>query len=168
MVKLQARFLQKAVYSILNKHEEGTYFQLVGVDSGISVAYTAVGLEFPLSYLLGIISIQSSPQRNDIHQKYVSRSKEAIFEEAIKKQPYMLREMIVHVSLKACFQKPVSPTRPFFDIYEGKLRHHMEIESDQLQGVARCFDENEEVIKNKNFAKVITKACQIIHSKELF
>jgi hypothetical protein len=76
---------------------------LVGVDSGISVAYTAVGLEFPLSYLLGIISIQTTPQRNDIHQKYVTRSKEVIFEEAIKKLPYMLREMIVHVSIKACF-----------------------------------------------------------------
>jgi hypothetical protein len=155
MVQLQARFLQKAVYSILNKHEEGTYFQLVGVDSGISVAYTAVGLEFPLSYLLGIISIQTTPQRNDIHQKYVTRSKEVIFEEAIKKLPYMLREMIVHVSFKACFQKPVSATRSFYDIYEGKLKHHIEIETDQLQGVARCYDENEEIIKNKNFAKVI-------------
>lgn len=91
------------MYSILNKHEEGTHFQLVAVDSGISVAYTAVGLEFPLSYLLGIISVQSFPQRNDIHQKYVTRSKEVIFEEAIKKQPYILREMIVHMFIKACF-----------------------------------------------------------------
>jgi hypothetical protein len=53
-----------------------------------------------------------------------------IFEEAIKKLPFMLREMVVHVSLKSCFQKPVSQTRPFFDIYEGKLKHKIEIESD--------------------------------------
>jgi antitoxin component YwqK of YwqJK toxin-antitoxin module len=91
-----------------------------------------------------------------------------IFEEAIKKLPFMLREMVVHVSLKACFQKPVSATRPFFDIYEGKLKHQIEIESDQLQGVARCYDENEEIIKNKNLSQVIAKACQIIQSKELF
>lgn len=76
---------------------------MIAVDSGISVVYTAVGLEFPLSYLLGIISVQSTPLRNDIHQKYVTRSKEVIFEEALKKQPYILREMIVHVSIKACF-----------------------------------------------------------------
>jgi hypothetical protein len=57
MVQLQARFLQKSVYSILNKHEEGTLFQLIAVDSGISVAYTAMGLEFPHSFLLSIISL---------------------------------------------------------------------------------------------------------------
>ena len=168
MVQLQARFLQKAVYSILNKHDEGTYFQLVGVDSGISVVYTAVALEFPLSYLMSIVSVQSSPQRNDIHQKYVTRSKEVIFEEALKKQPYMLREMVVHFSIKACFQKPVSPTRSFYDIYQGKLKHIAEMDTDQMQGIARCFEEGEEVIKNKNLAKIIGTTLQIIHSKDLF
>lgn len=42
---------------MLNKHDENTNFVIIGFDSGISIAYQAVGLEFPLSQLLGIISI---------------------------------------------------------------------------------------------------------------
>ena len=49
MIEYQARYLQKVVYSILNKHEEGTYFSMVGFDTGISVAYQVVSMEFPLS-----------------------------------------------------------------------------------------------------------------------
>ena len=64
--------------------------------------------------------------------------------------------------------KPVSPTRSFYDIYEGKLKQTLEIQSDQLQGVARCFDETEDVLKNKNFVQVISKAIQIIHAPDVY
>ena len=42
------------------------------------------------------------------------------------------------------------------------------MDTDQMQGIARCFEEREEVIKNKNLAKIIGTAIQIIHSKDLF
>jgi hypothetical protein len=32
-----------------------------------------------------------------------------VFEEALKKQPYVLREMIVHVEIRACLEKEANP-----------------------------------------------------------
>ena len=64
----------------------------------------------------------------------------------------MLREMVAHVSLKTCHMKPASKTRSFYDIYEGKLKHTFEIETDNIQGLARCFDDTEDALKNKALA----------------
>ncbi len=60
MLLLQSHYLQKVVYSILNKHDEGTEFQIIAFDSGISVAYYAAStLEFPLSQMQAIISVST-------------------------------------------------------------------------------------------------------------
>ncbi len=40
---------------------------MIGFDTGISVAYQVVGLKFPLSNLLSIISVQLTEERMDIH-----------------------------------------------------------------------------------------------------
>lgn len=67
MLSLQARFVQMGVLSILNKHEPNTYFSLIGFDTGASVAYLASGLEFPMSQMHSIISIQLGDYRSDLH-----------------------------------------------------------------------------------------------------
>ena len=107
----------------MNEKPEGTTFAVVAVDSGISVAYSMIGLQFPLSLMHGIVSLQLKDERFDIHSKYVTRPKEFIFEEALKKQSFKVREMINHVSLSACeMSNSALHEKKFFDIYQGKLK----------------------------------------------
>ena len=58
-----------------------------------------------------------------------------IFEEALKKQNFKMRELIVHLAIKVCLKSVIDlrtgnkrPTS-FFDIYEGKLKYLLELET---------------------------------------
>jgi hypothetical protein len=134
---------------VLNNQAEGTNFVVIGVDSGISVTYTMAGLQFPLSLMLGIVSIQLKDERLDIHSKYVTRPKEVIFEEALKKQSFKLREMVNHLSIHACETESANlPQRRFFDIYEGKMKNLVDVSTSEVPQVSRCYRPGEQALED--------------------
>lgn len=129
------------MFAILSKHDEPPQFTMIGFDTGISVAYQVVGLQFPLSNLLSIISVQLTEERMDLHQPWATRSKELIFEQALKKASFKLREQVLHLSLTTCATSPLLPTSTpsFFNAYDGKLKYLLDLSTTDLAGVSRCL-----------------------------
>ena len=77
----------------------------------------------------------------DLHQSWATRSKELIFEQALKKASFKLREQVLHLSLRSCATSPLlpTPTPSFFNPYDGRLKYLLELSTLDLAGHSQCI-----------------------------
>jgi hypothetical protein len=85
--------------------------------------------------------VQLTEERMDLHQPWATRSKELIFEQALKKASFKLREQVLHLSLRSCATSPLlpAPTPSFFNPYDGRLKYLLELSTLDLAGHSQCI-----------------------------
>lgn len=99
----------------------------------------------------------------------MTRSKEVFVDEAIKKQKFKVREMVVHFSIDLCIKDHMGEKRTsFLDFYEGKFKHVLQLTSSQTSGLEKCYSQSDEPLQDKELASTIGSAIQIIGNKRNF
>lgn len=79
--------------------------------------------------------------------------------------------MIIHLSIKVCERSHINfnkEQKSFFDIYERKFKHLIEAQTDQIQGLNKCYINPDKAHQDTGFAEFLFTALMSMFDESLY